>query len=199
MLTLVPVVVLFYVAFTELERLRRRRVDRRRTTSSGCWHDDSFWTALRNTVYYTAFHIPLTLVAVARPGAAAQPQAARRARSSAPPRSSRTSPRSWRSPYVWNLLFSPEYGPINQLLRALGVDHPPGWTVSADWSMPAVIIVGTWRDMGYYMLLFLAGLQTIPAQLYEAARVDGASAWQRFWHVTLPGAAAHHLLRHWSC
>ena len=53
--------------------------------------------------------------------------------------------------------------------------------------MPAVILVGTWREMGYYMLLFLAGLQTIPAQLYEAARVDGANAWQRFWRVTLPG------------
>jgi multiple sugar transport system permease protein/alpha-1,4-digalacturonate transport system permease protein len=53
--------------------------------------------------------------------------------------------------------------------------------------MPAVIIVGTWREMGYYMLLFLAGLQTIPAQLYEAARVDGANAWQQFRAVTLPG------------
>ncbi len=53
--------------------------------------------------------------------------------------------------------------------------------------MPAVIIVGTWRDMGYYMLLFLAGLQTIPAQLYEAATIDGANAWQRFRNVTLPG------------
>ena len=56
--------------------------------------------------------------------------------------------------------------------------------------MPAVIIVGTWREMGYYMLLFLAGLQTIPTQLYEAARVDGANAWQRFWHVTAARAAA---------
>jgi len=52
--------------------------------------------------------------------------------------------------------------------------------------MPAVIIVGTWREMGYYMLLFLAGLQTIPSELYEAARVDGASPWQRFLNVTVP-------------
>jgi multiple sugar transport system permease protein/alpha-1,4-digalacturonate transport system permease protein len=88
---------------------------------------------------------------------------------------------------VWNLLFSPSFGPINELLRWIGVSHPPGWTTSANWSMPAVIIVGTWREMGYYMLLFLAGLQTIPAQLYEAATVDGATAWQRFRNVTLPG------------
>jgi multiple sugar transport system permease protein len=88
---------------------------------------------------------------------------------------------------VWNILFSPEYGPINAFLGLFGIDDPPGWTTSADWSMPAVILVGTWREMGYYMLLFLAGLQTIPAQLYEAARMDGANAWQRFVHVTIPG------------
>ena len=52
--------------------------------------------------------------------------------------------------------------------------------------MPAVIITSVWRDMGYYMVLYLAGLQAIPAELYEAAEVDGASAWQRFWNVTLP-------------
>ena len=84
------------------------------------------------------------------------------------------------------MLFSPEFGPINQALRALGVVNPPGWTASADWAMPAVIIVGTWREMGYYMILFLAGLQTIPSELYEAAKVDGANAWGRFWNVTLP-------------
>lgn len=87
---------------------------------------------------------------------------------------------------VWNMLFSPEYGPINQFIRLFGVDNPPGWTASAAWSMPAVIIVSIWRDMGYYMLLFLAGLQTIPKELYEAARMDGAGAWQRFWNITLP-------------
>ena len=118
-------------------------------------------------------------------------------RSSAPPRSSRTSPRSSPLTYVWNLLFSPEYGPINAFLRVHRGRQPArAGPSSADWSMPAVIIVGTWREMGYYMLLFLAGLQTIPAQLYEAARVDGANAWQRFWHVTLPGAAAHDVPRH---
>jgi ABC-type sugar transport system permease subunit len=53
--------------------------------------------------------------------------------------------------------------------------------------MPAIVIISTWRDMGYYMILFLAGLQTVPRELYEAARVDGANAIQRFWNVTLPG------------
>lgn len=184
-LTLLPVVVLFYVAFTNWNvfgvaewtgTANFRRM----------WDDSSFWTALRNTVYYAAFHIPLTL-------AAALGLALLLNRKLRGVRFFRTIAFF---PYitsivaiavVWNQLFSPEYGPINALLGAVGVDDPPGWTASATWSMPAVIIVGTWRYMGYYMLLFLAGLQTIPAQLYEAAETDGASPWQRFVHVTLPG------------
>ncbi|MGC4868548.1 carbohydrate ABC transporter permease [Micromonospora sp. DT53] len=184
-LTLLPVAVLFYVAFTNWNvfgvaewtgTANFRRM----------WDDASFWTALRNTVYYAVFHIPLTLVAAL--GLALLLNRKLRG------------VRFFRTvaffPYitsivaiavVWNQLFSPEYGPINALLGAVGVDNPPGWTASATWSMPAVIIVGTWRYMGYYMLLFLAGLQTIPAQLYEAAETDGASPWQRFVHVTLPG------------
>lgn len=184
-LTLLPVVVLFYVAFTNWNvfgvaewtgTANFRRM----------WDDSSFWTALRNTVYYAVFHIPLTL-------AAALGLALLLNRKLRGVRFFRTIAFF---PYitsivaiavVWNQLFSPEYGPINALLGAVGVDDPPGWTASATWSMPAVIIVGTWRYMGYYMLLFLAGLQTIPAQLYEAAETDGASPWQRFVHVTLPG------------
>ncbi|RZT77860.1 carbohydrate ABC transporter membrane protein 1 (CUT1 family) [Micromonospora violae] len=184
-LTLLPVAVLFYVAFTNWNvfgvaewtgTANFRRM----------WNDASFWTALRNTVYYAVFHIPLTL-------AAALGLALLLNRKLRGVRFFRTIAFF---PYitsivaiavVWNQLFSPEYGPINALLGAVGVDNPPGWTASATWSMPAVIIVGTWRYMGYYMLLFLAGLQTIPAQLYEAAETDGASPWQRFVHVTLPG------------
>ncbi|MEV4823287.1 sugar ABC transporter permease [Micromonospora sp. NPDC049274] len=184
-LTLLPVLVLFYVAFTNWNvfgvaewtgTANFRRM----------WGDASFWTALRNTLYYTVFHIPLTLAASL--GLALLLNRKLRG------------VRFFRTvaffPYitsivaiaiVWNQLFSPEYGPINAFLRALGVDDAPGWTTSSTWSMPAIIIVGTWRYMGYYMLLFLAGLQTIPAQLYEAAETDGATPWQRFVHVTLPG------------
>jgi ABC-type sugar transport system permease subunit len=84
------------------------------------------------------------------------------------------------------MLFSPDSGPINQFLHAVGIANPPGWTSSSDWALPAVIITSVWRDMGYYMVLYLAGLQAIPSELYEAAEVDGASAWQRFWNVTIP-------------
>jgi len=183
-LTLVPVLVLFYLAFTDWNVFGVAEwVGADNFTQ--LWHDDSFWTATWNTVVYTVFHIPLTLgVAL---GLALLLN--RRLRGVAFFRTVAFFPyiaSMVAVAQVWNVLFSPEYGPINAILRGLGIAHPPGWTVSADWSMPAVIIVGTWREMGYYMLIFLAGLQTVPSQLYEAARIDGAGAWQRFRAVTLP-------------
>ena len=183
-LTLVPVALLFYYAFTSwnvfggaewtgLDNFRQ------------LLHDHSFRTALTNTIYYTVFHIPLTLVAAL--GLALLLN--RKLRGVAFFRTVAFFPYITSivaAAQVWNMLFSPQYGPIDAMLRLVGVSHPPGWTVSTTWSMPAVILVGTWREMGYYMLIFLAGLQTIPAQLYEAARVDGANAWQRFRAVTIP-------------
>lgn len=87
---------------------------------------------------------------------------------------------------VWNLLFHPTLGPVNNILRSLGMSSPPGWTASVDWAMPVIIIVSIWKSMGYYMILYLSGLQAIPGELYEAAKVDGANAFQRFKSITLP-------------
>ncbi len=87
---------------------------------------------------------------------------------------------------VWKQLFEQSYGPINQLLRAIGISNPPGWFASTDWAIWGVIIVSIWKFMGYYMLIYLAGLQDIPAQLYEAATLDGATGPQRFFKITLP-------------
>jgi multiple sugar transport system permease protein len=87
---------------------------------------------------------------------------------------------------VWNMLFHPAMGPVNQFLVSLGVENPPRWSASVDWAMPTVILASIWRGMGYYMVIYLAALQGIPSYLYEAAEIDGASAWQRFRYVTLP-------------
>lgn len=87
---------------------------------------------------------------------------------------------------VWQFLYNPEMGPINSVLRAIGISNPPRWTSSAKWAMPAVIIMSVWKSAGYYMVMFLAGLQGIPSHLYEAAKIDGANWWERFKHVTLP-------------
>lgn len=87
---------------------------------------------------------------------------------------------------VWNMLFFPSAGPVNSLLSALGVQNPPRWSASVDWAMITVILASVWKGMGYYMIIYLAALQSIPTILYEAAAVDGANAWQKFRYVTLP-------------
>ena len=151
--------------------------------------DSSFHVALKNTLLYAVGHVPLTLafslglalllnqklrgiaffrVAIFFPYITSLVAIA----------------------IVWNMLFNPTSGPINLFLHAIGVANPPGWTATTTWALPAVIITGVWRDMGYYMILFLAGLQAIPQEYYEAAEVDGAGRWGRFWNVTLPGLRA---------
>jgi multiple sugar transport system permease protein len=86
---------------------------------------------------------------------------------------------------VWAWMFSSYYGVINGILGIFGIPGLP-WLGSVVWAMPAVIIVSIWYRVGYDMVLFLAGLQSIPEQLYEAAKIDGANTWQQFRHVTLP-------------
>lgn len=87
---------------------------------------------------------------------------------------------------VWNAMFMKDAGPVNAFLRFLGVVNPPGWFASVDWAMTGVIIVSVWKNMGYFMLIYLAALQDIPTTLYEAAEIDGASKWAQFKSITLP-------------
>jgi len=87
---------------------------------------------------------------------------------------------------VWNMLFFPSAGPVNELLRTLGVQNPPRWSASVDWAMPTVVLASIWRNMGYYMVIYLAALQGIPVILYESAEIDGANAWQKFRYITVP-------------
>jgi len=89
---------------------------------------------------------------------------------------------------VWRYLYHPRYGWIDQWLSWIGIG-PIDWLGDPHWAMPAIIVVSVWKNFGYNMLIFVAGMQSIPDELYEAAAVDGASAWRRFLHVTLPGLA----------
>jgi multiple sugar transport system permease protein len=86
---------------------------------------------------------------------------------------------------VWRWLLNPANGLVNQLLGAVGLPQP-GWWTDPDWSLLSVVLASAWKDLGFVMVILLAGLQAIPQDVLEAARVDGASAWQRFRHVTLP-------------
>jgi ABC-type sugar transport system permease subunit len=185
LITLVPVVQLFYISLTD-NNIFGKGDFIGFANFAKLVNDPLFQRSFVNTLYFAVLHVPLTIVVSL--GLALLLNSKLRGvaffRTAA------------FFPYitsivavglVWNLLFSPEYGPINEVLRFFGVADPPGWLLSQDWAMPAIVIISTWRDMGYYMILFLAGLQTVPRELYEAARVDGANVIQRFWNVTLPG------------
>ncbi|MBB5807208.1 arabinogalactan oligomer/maltooligosaccharide transport system permease protein [Saccharothrix ecbatanensis] len=91
------------------------------------------------------------------------------------------------SAFAWKYMFNAQYGIINQFLRFLGLDDPPVWLGQSDWALVAVIIVNVWLGVPFMMVALLGGLQSIPGDLYEAAEVDGATPWQRFRNVTLPG------------
>ena len=183
-LTLIPVITLFYMSLTNWNVFGKADFIGL-TNFERLLGDGSFRIAFINTLYYSVLHIPLTIVVSL--GLALLLN--NKLRGVAFFRTAAFFPYITSIvaiAVVWNLLFSPDYGPINQILRFIGFENPPGWLTSQEWAMPAVVIVSTWRDMGYYMVLFLAGLQTVPRELLEAARVDGANVWQRFIHVTLP-------------
>ncbi|MBI4924203.1 MAG: sugar ABC transporter permease [Devosia nanyangense] len=86
---------------------------------------------------------------------------------------------------VWKWLLNPQYGLINFGLSLLGIKGP-GWLFDPNWAMPGVILTTVWKDIGFVAVIYLAGLQEIPENLGEAADIDGASAWQRFWTITWP-------------
>jgi ABC-type sugar transport system permease subunit len=86
---------------------------------------------------------------------------------------------------VWIYIFDPRYGLMKLLLGLVGLGSP-NWLLDKNWAMLAVIIVYVWKNVGYSTVVYLAGLQNIPSELYEAAAIDGASPWQQFWRITLP-------------
>jgi multiple sugar transport system permease protein len=87
---------------------------------------------------------------------------------------------------VWRYIFHARYGFLNFALAQIGVE-PIDWMGDPRWAMPAIVILAVWKNFGYNMIILLAALQNIPEELYEAARIDGASAWQTFRHITVPG------------
>ncbi len=147
------------------------------------FEDDRFLTTLFNTAYYVAFSVPLGLVLgflvalLLNQKIPFMP--------------------FWRTVYylpavtpiiassvLWIWVLEPNFGLLNRALALVGIDGP-GWLTSPAWSKPALIIMSLW-GVGGGMIIYLAGLQGIPQQLYEAAAVDGANSWHKFWHITIP-------------
>jgi ABC-type sugar transport system permease subunit len=146
--------------------------------------DPTFWSALGNTAYFTFVSVPLTL-AVSLALALLLNQGVRRI---AIFRSLLLLPYATITvavAFVWIWLYIPHDGLINAALGAVGIQGP-AWLIDDNWAMPALIAMSVWKSFGFGMVVFLAGLQAIPQQLYEAAKVDGSSSWQSFRSVTLP-------------
>lgn len=87
---------------------------------------------------------------------------------------------------VWRWFLNPEYGIINNILRSIGITNPPNWLADKTWAKVSIIVVDVWKGAGYNMMLYLAGLQGISQDFYEAAEIDGATPWQQFWNITWP-------------
>lgn len=149
------------------------------------FHDSTFLISLKNTLWYAVFTVPLTLAAAMLTAVLLNSKVKGVV-------AYRT---AFFFPYVaslvaigavWNMLFQPEFGPINEFLKWIGIVNPPKWTASVDWAMWVIIIVSVWKYMGYYMVVYLAALQGISDDLYEAAGIDGATGLKKLWYITIP-------------
>jgi multiple sugar transport system permease protein len=86
---------------------------------------------------------------------------------------------------MWSFIFNPDFGLVNIVLEYVGIQGP-GWLTSERWALPAIVIMGWWTSIGTQMVIYLAGIKGIPNVYYEAAEIDGATAWHKFWNVTVP-------------
>jgi multiple sugar transport system permease protein len=144
-----------------------------------------FWAALGHTLYFVAVGVPLSIgvslgAALLLNSPLARAQAFFRTALFAPVVTTVVA-----TALVWRYLFNTKYGWVDHLLGRIGID-PVDWLGDPHWAMPAIILYAVWKNFGYNMIILLAGLQAIPGELYEAARIDGASAWRRFRHITWP-------------
>ncbi|HEV7776934.1 MAG TPA: sugar ABC transporter permease [Luteibacter sp.] len=144
-----------------------------------------FWSALGHTVYFVAIGVPLSMIVslgaallLNSPLARAKPFF--RTALFAPVVTTVVA-----VAVIWRYLFNTKYGMVNFSLGQFGID-PVDWLGDPRWSMPTIILFAVWKNFGYNMIIFLAGLQAIPPDLYEAARIDGASTVRQFRHITLP-------------
>jgi multiple sugar transport system permease protein len=154
------------------------------------FRDDLFWKSLRNTLFFAGLSVPLGTVVSLSLALLLNCEVRGR--------------RFFRvvfylpsivpivaSSMLWLWIFNGQYGLLNgalgPLLRPFGLS-PPAWWTDPTWAKPALVIMSLWGT-GNAMVIYLAGLQNVPKELYEAAEIDGASSWRRFWHVTLPSIA----------
>jgi multiple sugar transport system permease protein len=87
---------------------------------------------------------------------------------------------------VWMVMLQPTYGPINQFLVSIGITNPPKWIADIKWAMPTLILISIWQGIGYYVIIYIGGLNSIPKDVYESADIDGAGFWSKFFRISVP-------------
>lgn len=146
--------------------------------------DERFWNSVKNTIYFTIGSVPLgiicALLLALLCNQSLKGMSAFKAVYFLPVISSFAV-----ISIIWGFLMDPDIGLISHYLNLMGFTTT-GWLRSPTMAMPAIILVAIWKNIGFNMVIFLAGLQAISVSLYEAAKIDGANAFQRFWHITFP-------------
>lgn len=146
--------------------------------------DPLFWRSILNTIVFIMIHVPLqvffALVLAAILNSKIPAQGVFRAAFFLPVVVSGVA-----VTILWKQMFSTNLGILNQVLHLIGIGPVP-WVTDPSWAMPSIAMMATWKNIGLYVVLFLAGLQGIPRHLYEAADIDGATAVQKFFHITVP-------------
>ena len=148
-------------------------------------HQPKFWSALGHTLYFVIVGVPLSIMVSLGAALLLNSPLVRyktlfRTALFAPVVTTVVA-----VAVVWRYIFNTKYGLLNYALGMAGI-HPVDWLGNPHWAMPSIILFAVWKNFGYNMIIFLAGLQAIPRDLYEAARIDGASVVQQFRHITLP-------------
>ena len=186
---LLPVIGAFVLSLTDYDLYALADIHNLRFVAlANYWallHRPLFWAALGHTMYFVAVGVPLSMLvslcaALLLHSPLARCKALFRTALFAPVVTTVVA-----VAVVWRYLFNTNYGLVNVALGWIGI-HPIDWLGDPHWAMPAIILFAAWKNFGYNMIILLAGLQAIPVELYEAARIDGASAWRQFRHITLP-------------
>lgn len=180
-----PLIASFYWSFTEFNGMQAPKWVGLSNYRNIFTNDPRFWKSIRNTIFYTVGVIPpgvaLSLMLAIAVNQKIKFKNFFRVIYFIPSITSIIA-----LSVIWKWLFAGEkYGLINYFLILIGL-KPIDWLMSTVWTLPAIMIMSIWAGIGYNMMLFLAGLQTIPTTVYEAADIDGAGTWDKFRHITLP-------------
>jgi multiple sugar transport system permease protein len=180
---IIPILFTFYISFYEWGLFGKPNLTWF-DNYARMFQDKVFWTSLWNTVYYTAGTVPFSaafgLIGALLLNQKVPLRGLFRTIFFAPVVVSLVA-----AGLIWSWMFNPNYGLFNEILSWFGLQGVD-WLSSSTWAMPAIILTTLWVRIGYCLVIYLAGLQAVPESLYEAADMDGANGWQKFWRITLP-------------